>query len=101
MLVPILVGVSIIAVILGTGVYFMSAGIRPAGYHWFFPFPFFPLIFIPVAILIFSGFRWFFWGWGPGAYYLDPALTTLRERYAKGEISKEQLDQMTKNLGQT
>lgn len=29
----------------------------------------------------------------------DEAMKTLRERYAKGEITKEQFDQMKKDLG--
>lgn len=101
LLVPILVVTGILALVIGTGAYFAATGIHPAGFYWF-PFPFFPLIFIPVVFLFFFGFRWFFWGcwgWGRyGQYHGDPALVTLRERYAKCEITKEQLDQMTKDL---
>ena len=97
---PIVV-VALIAV--GVGVYLSSGGIHPSGYYWF-PFPFFPLIFIPFLFLFFFGFRWFFWGcWGRGSYYgqySDPAITVLRERYAKGEITREQLEQMTRDLEQ-
>jgi len=105
LLVPILVAVSIIAVVVGAGLYFVSTGVSPSGHYWF-PFPFFPLIFIPVIFLFFFGFRWFFWScwsWGRGSYYgqyYDPAIVALRERYAKGEITKEQLEQMTKDLEQ-
>jgi putative membrane protein len=67
---------------------------------WWFPFPWF--FFIPVFFLVFFGLRWFFWGgWGWGWYqggYVDPALETLRERFAKGEITKDQYDQMRRDL---
>jgi uncharacterized membrane protein len=102
LLLPILIAVGIIALVVGTGIYFRSS---TAGFYWF-PFPFFPLVFIPIAILVFFAFRWSFWGcwggapgWNYGQYY-DPAMVTLRERYAKGEITKEQLEQMTKDLEQ-
>jgi putative membrane protein len=69
---------------------------------WFL-FPFFPLLFIPIAFLFFFGLRWFFWGrwgWNRGWYgpYHDSALETLRERFARGEITKEQFDDMAKTL---
>jgi uncharacterized membrane protein len=106
LLVPILVAASFIAVIVGLGLYFASTGVPPFREYYWFPFPFFPLVFIPVVILVFFGFRWFFWGcwgWGRGwnyGQYYDPAMVALRERYAKGEITKDQLEQMTKDLGQ-
>ncbi len=70
-------------------------------YGWWFPFPGFFFI-IPVIFLVFFTFRWIFWGgWGGGWYYgryYDPALEILKERFARGEITKDQFDQMTKNL---
>jgi len=105
LLVPIFITVSVIAIVVAAGIYFRTTVVNSAGFYWF-PFPFFPLIFIPVVILVFFGFRWFFWGcwaggpaWGYGQYY-DPAMAAVRERYAKGEITKEQLEQMTKDLEQ-
>ena len=61
--------------------------------------PYFPSIFIPVpsvlawVSLILVEVR----DWGRGRYYRqhDPALAALREKYAKGEITKDQLNQMT------
>lgn len=102
LLVPILALASIAAVGIGFGLYFASRGFYAGAPFYWFPFPFFPLIFIPIAVLIFIGARWFWWGcwgrgWGYGQYY-DPAEMALRERYAKGEITKEQLDLMTKDL---
>jgi uncharacterized membrane protein len=100
-LVPIIVAVGIVAIIVGFGLYFASTGVHPE-YYWF-PFPLFPLALIPVFVLIFFGFR-FFWGgcWGLGrstyGRYYDPAIETLRERFAKGEITRQELDQMTQDL---
>lgn len=69
---------------------------------FFFPFGWFG------AIFLFFGFfwvlRWFFWPWRwhgrPYWRYRDDALYILRERYARGEISKEQYDQMMRDLQQ-
>jgi putative membrane protein len=79
------------------------------GFFWF-PFGFFGAFFI--FFLLFALVRWIFfpwggWGWWGGRgyyrrryYYDDPALQVLRERYARGEITKEQFDQMMRDLQQ-
>ena len=76
-------------------------GSFPAGlYPPFYYFPFwiiFPLFFFG----LFFAFRWWGWGcwWGSrGYYYSDPALEVLRERFARGEITKEQYEEMQKDL---
>jgi putative membrane protein len=81
-------------------------------------FPFFPFGFGWVwglfgIFFVFWIFRWIFWGWGGGwgwgwgwgwgyrgRYWrrYDQAVAILRERYAKGEITKEQFDQMMRDL---
>jgi len=77
----------------GPGYYFPNF---PFGLFWAFL-----LIFFVLGIL-----RWAFWGWrrrgNYGRYYgyRDQAHQILRERYAKGEITKEQFDQMTRDLDQ-
>jgi putative membrane protein len=69
---------------------------------WWFPFGWF--FFIPIFFLIFFAFRWFFWGgwwWSRGSQYRwghDAAFEILRERFASGEITKEQYEQMRKDL---
>jgi putative membrane protein len=56
-------------------------------------------IFIPLFFFAFF-FRW--WGggywWGSRRYYYDPSLETLRQRFARGEITKEQYEEMRKDL---
>jgi uncharacterized membrane protein len=46
--------------------------------------------------------RFFFWGWwggGRGWYYGgDSAMQVLRERFARGEITQAQFEQMRKDL---
>jgi putative membrane protein len=74
-------------------------------FGWWFPFPWF-FFFIPVFFIVFLGLRWVFWGgwwWGGGWYnrqYYDPAIEILKERFAKGELTKEQFEQMTRDLEQ-
>ncbi len=72
------------------------------GFGWFFfPFGFFFIFFI-----IFAVSRLFFWPWGWGwrrGYYWNhygDAHEILRQRYARGEITKEQFDQMMRDLEQ-
>lgn len=96
LLIPIIISIGV-AVVIGFGLYFGATGF-PVAYYWF-PFPFFPIIFGPIIILVVFGLRWFWWGcWGTDWDYYDPAMATLIERYIRGEITKEQLEQMTKDL---
>ncbi len=72
-------------------------------YHPFWVF--FPIGFILFFFLAFVLVRALFWPWGWGMrrrhwYYHDEALDILRQRYARGEISKEQYDQMSRDLEQ-
>jgi len=78
---------------------------RPYAYYPF-PFFFFPFGFI-FFFVIFFVVRGLFWGWGwRGGYsrgywrghgYGD-ATEILRQRYARGEINKDQFDQMMRDL---
>ncbi len=93
----IVVGVSIAASL----VYLALRGPTPVGP--FFPFPWFwGFLWI---FFIFWIVRWFFWPWGwrgygRGPYWhdRDDAYGILRERYARGEITKDQFDQMMRDL---
>ena len=108
-LVPVLIVVALIATLIGTSLYFQSvfpsSYFGPPFFGWWFGGPFFGwIIFIPLVFLAFFAFRLFFWrSWGcgwPSRQYYDPALETLRQRYARGEITKEQFEQLTKDLEQ-
>jgi uncharacterized membrane protein len=107
--------VSIVAIFATIGIllsYYPPAA--PAGmvypYYGFFGFRLlFGLFFI---FALFWILRWAFWGWGWGhrrAYWgggygywrhRDTSYYIIRERYAKGEINKEQYDQMMRDLDQ-
>lgn len=70
------------------------------GFVWFFPWPFFLFFFV-----IFAVFRFGWWGgWGyyryPRGYYGRDPREIVRERYARGEISREQLESMLRDLDQ-
>jgi len=75
----------------------------------FFPFaPFFAFFWI-IAIFWFVKFLFWPWRWGMGRRYWgysrgygygDNAYYIIRERYARGEITKDQYDQMMRDLQQ-
>jgi putative membrane protein len=81
---------------------FFFAGGHP--FFFFFPFGFvFFLIFVffVARLLFWGGGAW--WGWrGRGYrsryYYWGDAREILRQRYARGEITKEQFEQMNRDL---
>jgi putative membrane protein len=78
-------------------------------YHPFyrpFLFPFGLLFGIFLIFIIFGALRWVFWPWGWGYRrrhwrYRDESYYILRQRYAKGEITKEQFEQMMHDLQET
>ena len=80
----------------------VSTGVYPPYYYFFGWWWIFPIFFFA---MVFFGFRWW-WGWGCwwgyggrySYYYQDSALELLRERFARGDITKEQYDQMKKDL---
>jgi len=76
-------------------------GYPPFGWWFFFPFG----IFFLFIILLFVS-RLIFWpmGWGRRRYWYGygygNASEIVRQRYARGEITKEQFEQMKKDLEQ-
>ena len=98
---------------IGLVLYYIPRPIAPAGtafpYYGFFGFRLFFGVFLVFAFFWFV--RWAFWGWrwhyrgGYGGGYgywrhRDGSYYILRERYARGEISKEQYDQLMRDLEQ-
>ncbi len=71
---------------------------------WFF-WPFGAIFFFLFLFLIFRFVFWGWWGWGWRRRYwygygYGDAHEILRQRYARGEITKEQFDQMKRDLEQ-
>ena len=105
-----LVSLAILATVLIGFVYYRNSNAvnyGPFPYYGWGDGPFFGwFFFIPVIFIAFFAFRWFLWrpwGWGRGwyggdYYYDDPAMETLRQRFARGEITKEKYEQMAKDL---
>jgi uncharacterized membrane protein len=101
------VGLTIIAifivvlVLLVTGVLALgSAAPRPYGGLWGGFFLLFLLVwvsFFVVRILLWSGRGQ--GHYGRGGPYRDPAVMAARQRYARGEITREQFDQIMTDLG--
>ncbi|MCI4345427.1 MAG: hypothetical protein L3K07_01535 [Thermoplasmata archaeon] len=64
--------------------------------------PIFPFGFFLVVLLVFVAFRWACWGAGWGGHTpwpaRDEAQEILRERYARGEITRDQLLAMSSDL---
>ncbi len=83
------------------GNYFGHMGGFGFGFGWMFMFLFWGLIIFAVFALVRGVSGHGCWG---GHRYDDGhkgnnALDILKERYAKGEISKEEFDKMKKDLG--
>ena len=96
----VIIGLAAILIRISLYSYAFSPYAQP--YHWWFGVPFFGWFFlIPLFFLVFFAFRWFFWwpygcGWYGRRY--DSAMDTLRERFARGELTREQFEQMRKDL---
>ena len=94
----ILIGISIAASLI-----FAPRSSGSSFYPFFFPFHFGWLGGIFLVFIVFLVLRLLFWPrrWNdhlPNLHYRDDALNILRERYAKGEITKEQFEQMLHDL---
>jgi putative membrane protein len=93
--------IAVIGVSIALSFYFVP---RPPGYSYypFFPFNFGWLGAIFLIFIVFWVAKWFLWPWRGGYYsyrqQYGNAESILRERYAKGEITKEQFEQMMRDL---
>lgn len=101
--------IAVIGLSIALSLYF--APWRPGGggfdYPFFFPFHFGGLGAIFLILIVFLVARWFFGPWRGGGFYSYPdqqrqntAASIVRERYAKGEITKEQFEQIMRDLRQ-
>ncbi len=105
--------VSIVAIFatIGLILYYIPGPAAPIGVAYpFYGFGFRLFFGLFLIFAIFWFLRWAFWGWGwryrrsywGGEYgywrHRDGSYYILRERYAKGEITKEQYDQMMRDL---
>lgn len=105
------VGLAVMFILIGAGI-FISSVFRPVtpptlvGYPRMFGFGWiWGLVGLVFIIWVFGWvFSWMLWPsrryYRRGGWYRDDAHQILRERYARGEITKEQFDQMTRDLEQ-
>ncbi|HWM53353.1 MAG TPA: SHOCT domain-containing protein [Thermoplasmata archaeon] len=101
-----LIGIAIVVGVVVRAIVGPATGFGYSPFFFFFPFGFFIFIFF-----LFFAFRVFFrpWGWGGwgwGGYPMygrshDGAAEILRRRYASGEITKDQFDQMMRDIQQS
>jgi putative membrane protein len=99
---PLLFVAAFVAILAGSSLYFHAAA--PAGYAWWPWAPFGWFLIFPVFFIAFFALRFFWWGpWGGRSWYYhgESAIEILGERFARGEITKEQFEQMRKDLAQT
>jgi putative membrane protein len=98
--------VAVIAIVLyldSVGAFGFAHAVRSGG---FFYYGFFPILFVLFLVLILIRIVFWSWLWGSqgGRYgsrraYRDPAVMTVRQRFARGEITREQYDQLMTDLG--
>ncbi|MCI4347150.1 MAG: SHOCT domain-containing protein [Thermoplasmata archaeon] len=88
------------------GALFVRAGTAPAHGFPFFFFPGFVFGLLFLFWIAWSIVRWTvrpYWGWRAGGWPYqpwggDPALAIARQRYARGEISREEFGSLLKDL---
>lgn len=99
-------GLVLVAVVFAAVALFAHAYVNPTmmpyyggGWWFFFPFGF---IFFFIFIFFIGRLLFWPWGWRRGYYwnYGGDAKEILRRRYARGELSKDQFDQMMRDLDQ-
>ncbi|MDA4114934.1 MAG: SHOCT domain-containing protein [Thaumarchaeota archaeon] len=101
-LVPVVLLAAVASVAVGATLYSNTAS--PQYYGWWPWAPFGWFFFIPLFFVAFFALRFFWWGmWGGWGWYhgSDSAMQVLRERFASGELTKEQFEQMRKDLAQS
>ena len=99
---PFVLLAGIFAVVIAAGVIARVLSPGGPGAVWY---PFYGLWPLFLLFALFWAVRWFLWPWGWGGGYSrrgywhgDESYYILRARYARGEITKEQYDQMMRDL---
>ncbi len=101
------IGLAIMFILIGASVFVSvvffngSSAIASGGFPWGIVGNLFGVfIFLWIISWFFFPWRRRYWGWGSNRGWRDEdrALQLLRERYARGEITKEQFDQMSNDL---
>src|SRR2546428_5377384 len=98
-----------VAIVIGA---IVRAIVGPGAGVGYFPFFFFPFGFFIFVFFLFFLFRGLFWGgggWGWRGYPMygryhygqDDAAEILPRRYASGEITKDQVDPLMRDIGQS
>ncbi|MGH9917957.1 MAG: SHOCT domain-containing protein [Nitrososphaerales archaeon] len=97
--VPLLFVAAVAVIAVAASAYYGAAPSQSYGWWPWAPFGWF--FFIPLIFVGFFLLRFFWWGWwGQSGWYYgeDSAMRVLRERFARGELTKEQFEQMRKDL---
>jgi uncharacterized membrane protein len=102
---PVWVGLLVVLIVVPIVVSAVFYVLRPMG-RAYFPFMgYYPFFFLPFGwvfgfVILFVLLQGIFWGWGSRRRYRGYPYEyhILRVRYARGEITKEQFDQMTRDL---
>lgn len=95
-------GIVVLIAVIGVSIALYLVLRPPGAFFPFFPFHFGWLGGIFLIFIVFWIAKWFFWPWRGGyyshRYQHGNAESILKERYAKGEITKEQFQQMMRDL---
>lgn len=92
-------GIIGLIVVIGASIV-LSLYLGPRTQGAFFPFSFGWLGGVFLIFIVLWIAKWLIWPWRGGYYYghQHNAESILKERYAKGEITKEQFEQMMRDL---
>ncbi len=102
-LIPVVALVAVVTIAIAGFLAYGASGRYPWPWWGFFPwFPFVGIWFFFGFLFLFGFFRWGASPWGGSSESdrgdRDDSRTILRERYARGEITRQQFDEMRRDL---